>query len=157
MLHGVNDPTWFPPLHTLLADTQTSPSATGFMCHARHHHTACLADTCLTLHAAMPSTAFQRAGHGHMSLLKTLSDPSYCPIPLPVSIGVGSKELWVGEEAQAKRGVCSLTYPIAHGIVHNWDDMESIWRHTFDNALRVDVSEHPVLLTEAPLNPKANR
>ena len=63
----------------------------------------------------------------------------------------------VADETQRQRDVLPLTYPIEHGIVTSWDDMEKIWHHLFYNEIRIQPEEHSVLLTEGPLNPKANR
>ena len=42
---------------------------------------------------------------------------------------MGDKNCFVGDDAQSKRGILSMKYPIEHGIVTNWDDMENIWNH----------------------------
>lgn len=74
-----------------------------------------------------------------------------------IMIGLDQKEVYVGEEAQQKRGVLKIEQPIEHGIVSNWDDMEKVWHHTLYSELRVSPEEHPILMTEASLNPKLNR
>ncbi|KAJ5067152.1 actin [Anaeramoeba ignava] len=67
------------------------------------------------------------------------------------------KEYYIGEEAKTKRGILQLKYPIEHGIITNWDDMEKIWNYIFYKELRIAPEENPVFLTEKIMNPKANR
>ena len=74
-----------------------------------------------------------------------------------VMVGAGQKDCYVGDEAQAKRGILHIQYPIEHGIVTNWDDMTKIWHHCLYDQLRCMPEEHPLLITEAPMNPLKNR
>ncbi len=94
--------------------------------------------------------------------------PSRCPVRciFPTLVGrakhgsipgLDQKDVYVGEEAISKRGALSVESPIKNGIVRNWDDMEKVWAHTFANELKTPAEDHPILLTEAPQNPKANR
>jgi actin beta/gamma 1 len=83
--------------------------------------------------------------------------PSIVGHPRQVIPGMGQKEYYVGGEAQAKRGMLTLKYPLEHGMVTNWPDMTKLLHHTFYNELKVKPEEQPVLITQTPLNPPADR
>lgn len=72
-------------------------------------------------------------------------------------VGGNNQELYIANDARENRGLLKLSYPIEHGVVTDWDHMQKLWRHTYENELRADPEAQPVLLTEAPLNPNSNR
>jgi actin len=80
-----------------------------------------------------------------------------CPKMRGMMFGSTKSDCLVGNEAVEKRGFLVLNNPIERRIIHNWDNMEKIWEHTFVNGLRVAPEEHAVLLTLSPFNPQANR
>ncbi|XP_063444403.1 actin, cytoplasmic-like [Mytilus trossulus] len=79
------------------------------------------------------------------------------PRQVGVAAGMDPNSVYVGNEASRKRGLLSVKYPTQFGYITNWDDMEHILHHTFTNELGIVTEEHPILLTEAQLNPKLNR
>ena len=68
-----------------------------------------------------------------------------------------SPDFYYGEEVKQKRGVLFIRYPVEHGIITSWDDMEHLWQLCFKEELKVEPEEHCTLLTEPPLHPKCNR
>ncbi|KAM9197185.1 alpha-centractin isoform 1-T1 [Dugong dugon] len=116
--------------------------------------------------------------------------PNYVGRPKHVRVMAGALEgdIFIGPKAEEHRGLLSIRYPMEHGIVKDWNDMERIWQYvyskdqlqTFSEEVRVlcaraplhgdaelaraptpemmmTTTMHPVLLTEAPLNPRKNR
>ncbi|EKX32181.1 hypothetical protein GUITHDRAFT_82545 [Guillardia theta CCMP2712] len=67
-----------------------------------------------------------------------------------------SQQCYVGNDALAHRAILKLSYPIKHGVISDWNGMEKVWSSVI-TGLGVSLKHHPVLLTEAPLNPKAKR
>jgi len=63
----------------------------------------------------------------------------------------------VGDEAAKVRTMLDIKYPLANGIVRNWEDMEHLWNYTFFEKLKINPPECKIMLTEPPMNPKKNR
>jgi centractin len=72
----------------------------------------------------------------------------------------GPTSVFVGSKLDEHRGAFILDYPMDKGHVldGNWGDMEKIFEHIYSKQnLNAKMDEHPVLLTEPPLNPQTNR
>ena len=96
------------------------------------------------------------------SIKAGLSGDDKPKVSFPAIIGrpkqgvTGMKEYYVGDQVASNSDKLDISIPIKHGIVTNWDDIKLLLQHAY-NELGLDSKDHPVLLTEAPLNPKANR
>ncbi|PRP80525.1 hypothetical protein PROFUN_11838 [Planoprotostelium fungivorum] len=104
-----------------------------------------------------PKTLFPsyvgRPKHTRVMAGSVEGDLSICDRIVPLN---PSGSYFIGKKAEDLRGLLRIKYPMEHGIVDDWADMEYIWQYAYSE-MRVQAEEHPVLLTEAPLNPKRNR
>ena len=67
------------------------------------------------------------------------------------------KDFYIRLEAEEIRGILNLNYPIKQGNIIDWREMENIWEYTFTNELRVDPSEHYIIISDSPMNTKVNK
>mgnify|MGYP001081615977 CR=1 FL=1 len=72
-------------------------------------------------------------------------------------VGVGLKSFYVGDEAEAYRGIQTLSRPVQHGQITNWDNMERLLHHSFYNELRIAPEEHPILFSVPVMNSLMNQ
>lgn len=94
-----------------------------------------------------------------------LGRPKYKKIEyLPSDISMN--DTFVGNQAQLKRGLLKLEYPIDHGNIENWNSMELIWENVLKRDLgrgindeKIDISynEHAMLITEHPFTTRKQR
>lgn len=75
----------------------------------------------------------------------------------PTAAAAPSTRVAVGSALQALSGVVRLSSPLHRGAVVRWRDAEDVWRHVLYDVLRVGHGEHPMLVTENALVPRANR
>ena len=64
-----------------------------------------------------------------------------------IMVGAEKKDFFVGLQAEEKRGILHLAYPIEHGIVTDWNDMEKIWKYIWKE-LKIIPEEHNMILIE---------
>ena len=74
-----------------------------------------------------------------------------------IMVGLDQKEIYMGSDAEEKRGVLKIDHPIQHGEIVNWDDMEKVWHYTLSEELKVSPEHHPILLTESPMASREHR
>ncbi|KYQ91659.1 alpha-centractin [Tieghemostelium lacteum] len=65
-------------------------------------------------------------------------------------------KFFVGDIVHDWRGILKLKHPMEHGVVTDWENMERVWTHTYD-LLKIQSSDHPILLTDLPHNPRLHR
>ena len=70
---------------------------------------------------------------------------------------IADLDFHIGDEALKHSKSHSINYPINHGLIENWDNMEKIWQRCIFKYLRAEPEDHYMLLTEPPLNTPENR
>ncbi|XP_029469102.1 actin-like [Rhinatrema bivittatum] len=78
--------------------------------------------------------------------------------PLKKSLKCGNirDPFYIGSLALIQPDV-KIIEPVRHGIIVDWEAIETLWRHTFYYDLKTSPEEHAILLSDPPLSPTTNR
>lgn len=78
-----------------------------------------------------------RAGYAGEDLPKCYF-PSFVGRPKHPRVLAGGLEgdTFIGNRAQELRGLLKIKYPLEHGVVTDWDDMERIWQYVYTDELK---------------------
>jgi len=60
-----------------------------------------------------------------------------------IMAGAVDGDVFIGAKAQELRGLLKIRYPLEHGIVTDWDDMEKIWSYIYSEELKTLPEEVP--------------
>ncbi|CAM9502166.1 unnamed protein product [Ectocarpus sp. 12 AP-2014] len=71
--------------------------------------------------------------------------------------GLEDLDFYMGNDALKHSTTHQISYPIRHGLIEDWDNMERMWQQCLFKYLRCEPEEHHVMLTEPPLNTPENR
>ncbi|WFD01243.1 Arp2/3 complex subunit, actin nucleation center [Malassezia yamatoensis] len=109
-----------------------------------------------------PSYVFPTAIATPSSSNKTSRGPAVPSKPGGISSlaskrGIEDLDFYIGDDAFAHSKTYQIDYPIRHGIVENWDQMERFWEQCIFKYMRAEPEDNYFMLTEPPLNPPENR
>lgn len=104
-------------------------------------------------------------GSGYLKAGFASDDAPKCMVPMIIGkpkapgilVGMDQKDCYVGREARAKKNLLITEEPVQRGIIVNFESIEKIFEHLFNNELRVSPEEHKIIITESPKTPKKNR
>ena len=60
--------------------------------------------------------------------------------------GVDNPAAWRACQALARAKTLQVNYPIRHGLIENWNNMERLWQRCIFDYLRCEPEEHYFLL-----------
>lgn len=85
--------------------------------------------------------------------------PSFVGRPKHTRVLAGALEgdVFIGKRAEELRGLLKIRYPLEHGIVTNWDDMERIWQFVYQEELKTLSEEVRHYRAHSPCYTKATR